>query len=279
MLTVNHDLCIGCGLCVKDCFPHSIGLVNGKAQTVKLPCIECAHCISICPTNAIRFTGPEYAQEDTPACTLADAKMDPDMLLKAIRARRSIRYYKRNKPVEQEKIDMIIAAGKYTPTAANLQPVSYVIVRDKIPELCNLVLDALCDAAKEYLADPNTEERMVNYANRWLRMAEEHRADPEKNDDVTFFAPLLIILYAAPDKYTRLDCGLVASSMERMIYAQGLGSLFSGYVVRAASQSKKVRDFLGIPEDKEVASCLIVGYPDIDYKRAAPRKKVEIKYM
>jgi len=50
--------------------------------------------------------------------------------MKAIDIRRSIRSYK-NKPVEQEKIDMIIKAAMQAPSAANQRPWEFVVVTNK----------------------------------------------------------------------------------------------------------------------------------------------------
>ena len=36
MMNVNSEKCIGCGLCVKDCFPKDIEIVDGKAKLIML---------------------------------------------------------------------------------------------------------------------------------------------------------------------------------------------------------------------------------------------------
>lgn len=51
-------------------------------------------------------------------------------LLEAIRDRRSVRSYL-DKPVEQYKIEKILEAARWAPSAGNLQSVEYVIVKDK----------------------------------------------------------------------------------------------------------------------------------------------------
>jgi nitroreductase len=63
--------------------------------------------------------------------------------------------------------------------------------------------------------------------------------------------------------------------MELMACAQGLGVLYSGFLTRACA-SKKIKAAVGIPEGKEVLTVLLVGYPDVKYRRTAPRKKADI---
>jgi hypothetical protein len=58
-----------------------------------------------------------------------------------------------------------------------------------------------------------------------------------------------------------------------------LGALFVGFTVRAASNSQAVRDFLGVPEGQQVLFSMGVGYPNVDYQRSVPRKKLNVNYL
>ncbi|UCC91855.1 MAG: nitroreductase family protein, partial [Candidatus Aenigmatarchaeota archaeon] len=51
-------------------------------------------------------------------------------LNEAIRKRRSIRSYQ-DRPVEEEKIEEILEAAHWAPSAGNLQSVEYIIVKDR----------------------------------------------------------------------------------------------------------------------------------------------------
>jgi nitroreductase len=48
----------------------------------------------------------------------------------AVKNRRSIRSYQ-NRPVEEEKIERVLEAARWAPSAGNLQSVEYVVVRDE----------------------------------------------------------------------------------------------------------------------------------------------------
>jgi nitroreductase len=50
-------------------------------------------------------------------------------VLEVLQKRRSIRKYL-NKPVEDEKLNIILEAGRLGPSAANLQPCSFIVVKD-----------------------------------------------------------------------------------------------------------------------------------------------------
>ena len=122
MMNVNIEKCIGCGQCVKDCFPRTIEIVDGKAKINNDNCIKCGHCIAICPKDAV--STDEYNMEEVKKYNKDEFSVDADNLLNFIKFRRTIRQFK-DKEVEEEKISKIIEAGRYTETGANMQDVSY----------------------------------------------------------------------------------------------------------------------------------------------------------
>lgn len=46
MFKVDKEKCIGCGLCIKDCFVRDIELIEGKALIKNITCFKCGHCIA-----------------------------------------------------------------------------------------------------------------------------------------------------------------------------------------------------------------------------------------
>ena len=56
----NHNLCVGCGTCVDNCYTNSIELNDeGKAELVGDYCIGCGVCAYFCPENAISLVENE----------------------------------------------------------------------------------------------------------------------------------------------------------------------------------------------------------------------------
>lgn len=64
--------------------------------------------------------------------------------------RRSVRLFKKDE-IEEEKIEKIIDAGRFTQTSTNMQDVSYTIVKDSIPELRRMTLGTLNAMADKML--------------------------------------------------------------------------------------------------------------------------------
>ena len=52
----------------------------------------------------------------------------------------------------------------------------------------------------------------------------------------------------------------------------------SGFFVRAAEGNKKIMDFFGVQENKQIVTCMIIGYPNVKYLRTVPRKASDISW-
>ena len=53
-VTVDKDVCIGCGACVGVCPVTALSLDGeGKSQCDEATCIDCHSCIGTCPVSAI----------------------------------------------------------------------------------------------------------------------------------------------------------------------------------------------------------------------------------
>ena len=252
-VTVDVSKCVGCSKCVKDCVASALYLENGKAK-LRDGCIECGHCYAICPTGAIDM--PEY---DTSECVEVTSmtEINSQTLLQAMKSRRTVRQFK-DIPVEQEKIDKILAAGRYAPTGANSQNVAFTILGSK---------------QKEF------EKECVKLFRFGVGVGSKFsKSLKNTNINDTFFfkgAPLVIVV-SGRDK---VNATLASAYMELEANSLGLGVLYSGFFCACTVLNPAIKAKLHLPNGHKAVTCMIIGYPNVEYKRIAPRKEHRVKTL
>ena len=55
-VSVNHDACINCGLCIKSCDVFAMSTETSEKPQPTIECVRCGHCMDICPKGAIDYT-------------------------------------------------------------------------------------------------------------------------------------------------------------------------------------------------------------------------------
>jgi len=143
----------------------------------------------------------------------------------AIKTRKSVREYL-DKPVEDEKLNMILEAGRLAPSASNRQEWRFVVVRNS-----------------------QTRRRLAEAASGQAFVGE---------------APVVIVACAETDGHV-MRCGQlcysidVAIALDHMSLAAtelGLGTCWIG-----AFNEQKVKEVLGIPNEIRVVELMPLGYP------------------
>ena len=252
-IEVNKDLCIGCELCKNDCPVNNIIIENKKSVIKNQDCLMCGHCVAICPKEAITLTG-----FDEPPIELTNKPiLDQDELLMAIKSRRTIRKFK-NKEVPSEIIQQIIEAGRFTPSAKNSQDVSYIVLdenKSKYEEI----------AVKFF-------RRIKPIVSLFMKSAKEVTID----DNFFFKGAPVAIMVLTKDK---ISGSLAASNMALMAESYGLGVLYSGFFTTVVNNSRKLRKSLNLKHNDYVVTTLVLGYPDVRYRRTAQKERANVRFL
>lgn len=245
-ILIDKEKCIGCGMCVKDCVASAITIEDGKA-VMRKGCIECGHCFAICPTGAVDMPG-----YNTSGCgeVVSLSEIDSARFLQGIKSRRTIRQFQK-RPVEAVKIKKILEAGRYAPTAKNAQNVAFTVLTSRRAEIER-------ECVKFFRTGVNVGSKFIPL----LRNSEI--------DDHFFFkgAPLVIIVSG----YDSVDPSLASAYMELMANSLGLGVLYSGFFRACTILNPLIKARLKLPFGHKVVTCMIIGYPAVEYKRIPPRK-------
>jgi nitroreductase len=251
-------------------------------------CIFCGHCRAVCPTNAPGFS--QLDEKEFEPVLSGDKLPDPSEFLRFLRRRRSTRVYKK-KPVEIEKLRMILEAGRFAPTGGNRQPCEYIVVRgrellDQARTVAIRTLQELGESVKEAfhrhdeLKEPLPEEfiPIENYPPVWERMAKKWE---EGSDLLLYHAPALILIQTTRGATSSadVDAGLSAMQMVLMAETLGLGTCLNGFLVSAIKRSEDLRKVLKISDDHQVHVTFTVGYPDVEFLRVVARNPAKVGWL
>ena len=167
-----------------------------------------------------------------------------------INRRQSVRRYQ-DKPVEREKLQQLIEAVRFAPSASNSQPWKLILVDE--PELKDKVANA-------------TFSKLVAF-NKFAPQA----------------AVMAVLVIEKPKMITQIggsvknrefpliDIGIAAEHFCLQATELGLSTCMLGWF-----SEKKIKQLLSIPKNKRIGLVITLGYETEDYKqREKTRKSVE----
>ncbi len=276
-ISVDHEACSLCGLCVRECAVGVWRMKDGRPDPdAPELCNLCSHCIAVCPCDAVRHEGLDVSQT-----VKANRELDPAMYRDIVLSRRSVRRYE-DKPVPRELIEMILDLARYAPTASNKQNVGYVVVTDR--ELLRSAAGQVSGFAQ------GLHERLIRGVpgwimkafglnrNRYIQVMDRIREQgPTGRDFILHDAPVLILIHApARSPFACDNCATAATTIINYAHSLGLGTCFIGFLTVSLRFAASLRSRLGVPRGRRVHSCLVMGYPDMTYTRTVSRQRPDI---
>jgi nitroreductase len=161
--------------------------------------------------------------------------------IKTLLARRSIRKFK-SEQIREDELNAILEAGMYAPSGANQQSALFVVVQDK-------------ETLKQISA--------------------MNAAVLGKSIDPYYGAPTVILVFADRSKVTPLEDGSLAlGNMFNAAASLGIGSCWV-HRTKQMFETEQGKDLLrkwGVTEDYIGVGSCILGYPDCEFPKPAPRK-------
>jgi len=241
--------------------------------------------MSVCPTRSIQVEGLDYDE----FVALPENEVDFSTLEEMLSSRRSIRSFK-DKSVEREALDQVIRVSAMPPIGSPPTNVQ-VLVLDKREHLDELYQDTVRCWKKLMQSMKNPVYRVVSkriagtnqyhaLTSHALPSARICCASADDGKDVfTFDAPAIVLFHG--DKLGVCvveNCWLAASYATIAAHSLGRGSIFSGMIPPIVNMNVDVKRKLGIPDENDVYSCLMLGYPNVKFKRKIPRKYKKVRY-
>jgi nitroreductase/NAD-dependent dihydropyrimidine dehydrogenase PreA subunit len=271
LLNIDEEKCLRDGVCAEVCparvidfaDPSHVPIATEDAQSM---CIDCAHCVAVCPTGALshRLVAPETCPPLRPGLAL-----NPQHVEHLLRSRRSIRAYE-ERPVERDVLAKLVEIARYAPTGANTQQVKWLIVDsgDEVRRLAGLVIDMMRQFSKEghpLAARFPMDSLLESWDSGWDRICRG--------------APALIIAYVPKDSWLpSVDPVIALSFLDVAAPALGLGSCWAGYLMVSIYHWPPLWEALELPDEEISLAAMLVGYPKYRYHRLPPRNEPQITW-
>jgi len=171
--------------------------------------------------------------------------------LEALVTRRSTRNYKPD-PVEREKIDKILEAGRQAPSGGNNQTSHFFVIRNRE------VLDKLIVMTEKAFAAMEATE------NTYASMKHSINASKKGGYVFCYNAPVLIVVANRKDYGNNIaDCACTIENMMVAANALDLGSCWINQL-KWLNEDTEIVEYLrgfGMKENERVYGAVIIGYP------------------
>lgn len=286
---IDREKCTKCGLCIEFCSSYLIKGEDGFpcAQSVDktlFGCIQCGHCMMICPNNAIEILG-----EDIDASHLRETgkSADFDSLNSLLLKRRSIRKYKKDE-VPSDIIEKIINAAATSAVSIPPSEVKVLVFsgKEKMSELKEDVIEALRSFTK--MSNPFALTLLRLFAGKTtyrmfkefiIPLCKETIAKHNEGIDYLFYeAPAAMIFYGT-ELTDKEDTILAASTATTAAESLGLGTCFIGTLGAVFQMNKKLRQKYNIKNGEKIGTAFVLGYPDVKFNKGFQRKFKEVRII
>ncbi|MGL5636425.1 MAG: nitroreductase family protein [Bacteroidales bacterium] len=168
--------------------------------------------------------------------------------LDLVKQRQSDRAFDPQKIVEQEKLDRILQAAQFAPSACNAQPWRFIVVKEEL--LRHQIADA-------------TSTKMLGI-NHFTKQAPIHIIVIE--EPANFSSQMGS--FFKKKHFPHIDIGIVAEHICLAATEEGLGSCMIGWF-----DEKKIKKILNIPSSRTVVLDIVIGYSTQSLR---PKKRKEI---
>ena len=269
---LDRERCRKDGLCSLEC-PGAV-IVTDPETGYPVPrprgersCIDCGHCMAVCPTAALRVAGRDYG--DFPDL---DPALEPtrEQALQFLKGRRSVRNFKKE-PLPDALVDAILDATRFAPTAGHKRPVRWIIAAD--PEKIRMIASLTADWMADVPADSPFAARKSYY--RAVAAIARNGADP-----ILRGAPCLVVAFTERENnWSRADCAIALTYAELAAHALGVGACWAGYFTAAAAEYGPLREFLGLEPGNVVGGAQMLGFPGAPFRRLPRRGPVSARRL
>ncbi|MCK4465889.1 MAG: nitroreductase family protein, partial [Bacteroidales bacterium] len=202
-----------------------------------------------------------------------------------------IRRYK-DKPLPREIINRIIDAAHSSPTGTGRMTTGVIVIDnlETLSRFSELVFEAY-EGLEKNLKNPiarfmikqkkgkkilRTLQDFVMPGMHWyIRWYREG-----KSNEILRDCPALMLFHSPVNEPMGAgNCLTSAFYAIMMAQVMKIGTCFNDLIPPACNRSSKIRNLLGLPDDREVYASITMGYSKYQFKRIPPRELAEVRYL
>ncbi len=267
----NEERCKRDGFCVREC-PMKIIAMPDRESFPRLVsraeelCIDCGHCIAVCPHDAITLKG--LAPED---CEPVKKDLLPtgEQIAHFMKTRRSVRDFK-SEPVPKELIEKCIDIARYAPSGHNFQPVHWLVIHDtdEAKRLAGIVADwmRMVIESMPAMAEMMHLELVVKEWDRGV-------------DKILRGAQHIVIAHGDRTNMTAQGaCTIALAHLELAACSLGVGATWGGFVHAATAVFPPMQQAIALPDGHQSFGAMLMGWNNMKYRRIPPRKDARITW-
>jgi len=265
--TIDPDLCIQCGACIDDCPFHIIEMspdYPALNPTRIHHCIQCQHCLAVCPTGALSILG--FKPENS--LPLPESLPSAQQMAALIRGRRSMRRFLPD-PLDTGVIDHLLQTVANAPTGKNNRQCLFTVIEDPA------TMEIFRRETMEGLRTAVIEKRLSEGQGYFRHVVTAW----DQGRDIIFRNAPHLLMVSVPSTVTTPDADMLIamSYFELLAASMGIGTLWNAMIRWAISEiSTDMYQRLGIPENHVKGYVILFGRPAVQYHRTVQRDEVQI---
>ncbi len=273
MVTIDEELCIGCGSCVDICHEDCISLSHGVACIDHELCSTCTQCIAICPQQALSWDGVLPTAFD-PARLPTAQQLD-----ELFKERRTIRHF-RDQKLNRALVEEIAAYGIYAPT--NNYSLRAVAVDDPavIEELERINLQ-FTKRIYNLLYRPKIVFGLLRRLTPAMQEKDKVKIEAGLEEGRVFSHAPAIVFVVGYKWIAHSEASAHYALYNMILYAQakGIGSTISGGGKLALAGSKAARELLQLSKGESILAMLLLGYPAVQFENKVAGKVLPVQWI
>lgn len=288
-ITIDHQACNLCGLCVKVCKGFPLFIEDNRLQVDHsrgFGCVGCGQCAAVCPKGCIIMEGRTVSANDYIDLPGQQELPSYQQLLALLRHRRSVRNFQKRE-VEPELIQQIVDAASTAPVGLPPSEVEVLVLQgfERVQEFAADVVDMFLNRRWVFSRPAmllwrvfwgkEGADLMKSFAAPLPDFMNQKRKEGE--DWLLYGAPLAMYFYSSPTS-DPADPLIPATYAMLAAQALGLGTCMIGSIAPFLRYNSKINEKYRLPAKSNHGIAVIFGYPSVRYTRAIRRTLASVRY-